>query len=116
MLSTSGPRSKQEGADLGLPEQHKISSLEHDDSNNRHDHNMLAYRWRKADICVCVCVRERGCCFLVVSDGSCCWKRSIAGKGRHGEGGRLTLVIRQGGEGGRCRADDERELEASDAG
>ena len=49
MLSTSGPRSKEEGADLGLPEQHKMSSLEHDDSSNRHAHNMLAYRWRKVD-------------------------------------------------------------------
>ena len=39
-----------------------------------------------------------------------------SGQGRHGEGGRLTLVIRRGGEGARCRADDEQELEASDAG
>jgi hypothetical protein len=44
MLSNNGPRSEVEGVDLGLHEQHKVSSLEHEDSSNEQAPNMLAYR------------------------------------------------------------------------
>jgi hypothetical protein len=60
--------------------------------------------------------RERGCCLLVVFDGSCRWRRSEAGKGCYGGRGRLALPVGRGGEGGRRRAYDGQELKASDAG
>jgi hypothetical protein len=59
--------------------------------------------------------RERGCCLLVILDGSCRWRRSKVDKGHHGEGGRLALAVGHGGEGGRRRAEDEQELRVSDA-
>jgi hypothetical protein len=117
MLSNNGPRSEVEGVDLGLPEQHKVSSLEHADSSNEQAPNMLAYQdgRRQTD----GAKRERD------DDGACSsfqmgavvgvWRRSKASKG-HGKGGRLALAVGRGGEGGQRRVDNEQELKASDAG
>ena len=51
MLSNNSPRSEKEGVDLGLPEQHKMSGLEHEDSCNGWACNMPTCQWRKVEEC-----------------------------------------------------------------
>ena len=58
--------------DLGLPEQHKMSGLEHEDSCNGWACNMPTCQWRKVD------ERTRGereCCLLTIQ------ARAVAGEG-----------------------------------
>ena len=82
MSRNHSPISKEEVVDLlGLPEQHKMSGLEHQD-NNGWARNMPTCQWRKVEECTCRAKLVRGVVEREAVSEQARWRKRLVQNGR----------------------------------